>query len=206
MHAQAAITLLSLLAPVPSPAAAPGASTALAVPAAPALVAPPAAPELHLPRGGLELGTLAAPALLLAGLAGAALFLFRRRRAPGRRVQVLETTSLGPKRSLVLARLQNEVLLLGASEAGITLLRAQPASELELAEAPPEPVPAVPPPARGRRPADRTAAPLSGLVARLRNGRPDLGAGTSFETLLEESAEDQELRRKLARGQAGSVR
>jgi flagellar protein FliO/FliZ len=203
VHAKAAITLLSLLVPVLSPATATGTSTAPALPAATALPVPPAPPELHLPRGGLELGTLAAPALVLAGLAGAALFLLRRRRAPGRRVQVLETTSLGPKRSLVLARLRNEVLLLGASEAGITLLRAQPASELELAEAEPEPAD---PPARGRRPADRPAAPLSGLVARLRNGRPDLGAGTSFETLLAESAEDQELRRKLARGQAGSVR
>ena len=178
--------------------AAPLAAPALPAPAtAPGAAATASAPELHLPRAGLDLGALAAPAALIAALGGVALILARRKRAPGRRVQVLETTSLGPKRSLVLARLRDEVLLLGASEAGITLLRAQPAADLEL-DAAPAPAPAA-------RAAQRPAAPLSDLVARLRRARPDRGSAR-FEALLVESAEDQELRRKLARGQVGSVR
>jgi len=179
--------------------AAPLTAPALSSPAAtPGAAATASAPELRLPRAGFDLGALAAPAALIAGLAGATLLLARRRRAPGRRVQVLETTSLGPKRSLVLARLRDEVLLLGASEAGITLLRAQPAAELELDAAPPlAPSPST---------ADRRAAPLADLMARLRRARPDRPSAAHFESLLVESAEDQELRRKLARGLSGSVR
>jgi len=171
---------------------------ALPPPAGAGAPATESAAELHLPRTGLDLGALAAPAALIAGLGGAALLLARRRRSPARRVQVLETTSLGPKRSLVLARLRDEVLLLGASEAGITLLKAQPASDLE-GDAAPDPTPAA-------RAADRPVAPLADLMARLRRVRPDRPAAARFESLLVESAEDQELRRKLARGQAGSVR
>jgi flagellar protein FliO/FliZ len=188
-----AAALLSAPPTAPLPGSAPAAAGEPAAPAS----AP--APELHLPRSGLDAGALAAPAALLAGLGAAAFLLARRRRAPGRRVQVLETTSLGPKRSLVLARLRDEVLLLGASEAGIVLLRTQPAADLEL-DAAPDPAPAPAP-----RAADRAPAALSDLVARLRRGRPDR-ASARFESLLVESAEDQELRRKLARGQAGSVR
>jgi flagellar protein FliO/FliZ len=119
---------------------------------------------------------------------------------------VLETTSLGPKRSLVLARLRDEVLLLGSSEAGITLLRAQPAAQVEPdAEPDADPV-AIPAPIEAAPAGDRGPAPLEGLLARIRRARPDRRPQAKFEALLWESAEDQELRRKLARGQAGSVR
>jgi len=187
----AALASLSLLQaqPAAAPAPAPGAATP-ALAASPA----PAGTELHLPRGGFDLGGMAAPALLLVGLGAAALVLARRRRAPGRRVVVLETTSLGPKRSLVLAQLEGEVLLLGSSEAGIQLLKACPADEL--AEAPA--------PAHGRR-AGAPAA-LKGLVDRLRRTRPAPRPLEDFDDLLAESSEDQDLRAKLARGQAGSVR
>jgi flagellar protein FliO/FliZ len=168
-----------------------------------ATTAPGAVPELRLPRGGLEPSALAAPGVLLAGLAAAALVLRRRRRPSARRVQVLETTSLGPKRSLVLARFEDELLLLGASEAGIQLLRHRPGTEARapaaaLAEAPdfdPPPLPAREPP-----------GVLAGLVTKLRRVRPETAQAPRFDALLAESAEDQELRRKLARGQGGSVR
>lgn len=149
--------------------------------------------------------SLALPALVLLALAVAAIVLGRRRRSAPRLVQVLEQTSLGPKRALVLARLGDEVLLLGSSEAGITLLKVQPASP-EALQARPQPEPA------------REPAPVSGavasLVARLagRAVRPEPveGSGAApragFEDLLAESAEDQELRRKIAAGRGGSVR
>ena len=199
MLALLAAALLSAQPTAPLLPAAPAAPGPLAAPAA-AAAAPASLPELHLPRAGLDLGALALPAALILALGVAAVLLSRRRRTPGRRVQVLETTSLGPKRSLVLARLRDEVLLLGASEAGITLLRAQPAAEAGL-EAAPEPDEDGDGDA-----ADRPAPALQGLVARLRLARPGSRPGAGFEALLAESAEDQELRRKLARGQAGSVR
>ncbi|HET6439963.1 MAG TPA: flagellar biosynthetic protein FliO [Anaeromyxobacter sp.] len=165
-------------------------------PASPPPGAPAGVPELSLPRAGIDLGTLAAPAVLVFGLGLAAYLLRRRRSSPARRVQVLETTSLGPKRALVLARLEDELLLLGTSEAGIHLLRTRPAEEPEEEE-----------PA-GRRPPLAAEPPtaLRGLVARLRGTRPRAVESPAFEALLAESAEDQELRRKLAHGQAGSVR
>ena len=65
------------------------------------------------------------PLLAVGGLAAAAALAARRRQAQPRRLQVVETHALGPKRSLVLARLGEELLLLGCSEAGVTLLKSQ---------------------------------------------------------------------------------
>jgi len=203
VHAPLLAALLSLAAlPVnePEPAPEPGLSTPASAPAAaPARSAPP--PALTLPRGGLDAGALAAPIVLLAGLAAAALVLKRRRHPAGRRVEVLETTSLGPKRSLVLARLGDELLLLGASEAGIHLLHTRPAALGRAAEPELDALPVAEP-----EPRRETPPTLGGLVARLRRARPGAAPAPAFDALLAESAEDQELRRKLARGQAGSVR
>jgi hypothetical protein len=69
--------------------------------------------------------------LLLAALAAAALVLARRRRGAPRMIQIVETASLGPKRSLVVARVGDELLLLGSSEGGIALLTARPAQPVE---------------------------------------------------------------------------
>jgi flagellar biogenesis protein FliO len=130
-------------------------------------------------------------------------------------VQVLESTSLGPKRQLVVARLGEELLVLGASEAGIALLATRAAGAVAPA------VEAVSAPAAG---ATETDGVSSGAVAHLvalfkgkgralRAGGAGASSGaspgaqsTAFEELLSESREDLELRRKLARGQAGSVR
>jgi hypothetical protein len=70
--------------------------------------------------------SLLAPAGGLAVLAGAAYLLARRRKgaAVDRHIQILETASLGPKRTLIMARIGGETLLLGTSEAGITLLKS----------------------------------------------------------------------------------
>ncbi|MGC3998695.1 MAG: flagellar biosynthetic protein FliO [Anaeromyxobacter sp.] len=212
MHALLAAALLSASPALPAPGdqappapAAEAAALPEAAPApapAPAAPAPAAARPLELPTSaGPGLGSLIGPALVLLALAGAALFFSKRRRLPARMVQVLETTGIGPKRSLVVARMGDELLLLGSSESGITLLRSQPAPEAAA-----EPAPARP--ALQAAPAEPPAA-VAGLVARLRTARRPAAApapAAAFDALLAESAEDQELRRKLARGQAGSVR
>jgi flagellar biogenesis protein FliO len=155
----------------------------------------------------------------LAALAAVALLLSRRRgRSSGRLVEVVETASLGPKRQLVVARMGEALLLLASSESGITLLSTQPAPQEAVAGVPAEdeasaPVadaaPATPAPATPDEAADPDAPeePPSASVASLwerlrRRGRP---AEPSFEALLQETAEDLELRRKLSRGLAGKV-
>ncbi len=145
-----------------------------------------AVPDLPAPRpppAGLWVS-----ALLLAGLAAGAFALTRRRTRHTRMVELVESTSIGPRRSLVVARLGEELLLLGSSEAGIALLSTTPA--------PPRLAAAPAPPAEGRG---------FGLLARLRLA-PQRAPAPAFDSLLSESLEDVELRRKLASGQAGSVR
>jgi flagellar biogenesis protein FliO len=136
---------------------------------------------------------------MLAALAGLALYLARRRPSGGRRlVQVLETASLGPKRQLVVVRLRDDLLLLGSSEAGVTLLSTQPAPESLPATADGRPAAVEPP--RGERLAGR----LAGLWSSLRGGGR-APAPTSFDDLLQETSDDLELRRKLASGRPGRV-
>jgi len=196
-----AVTSLSAASALAAPPAAPA-------PAASSAPAAADAPALTLPASGPGLGALALPALALLALAAAALFFRRRRTQLPRLVQVLETTSLGPKRSLVVARLGGELLVIGASEAGLQLLAARPAAGLDGLEEParlrPVPLELTAPP---EAPAAAGLAGLSSLLGRLR-GRAGTGPTPTpaFDALLAESAEDLELRRKLARGQGGSVR
>ena len=76
----------------------------------------------NAPAGGVILGGIA-----LLALAGAAFYFSRRRAAGNRRhIQILETASLGPKRALVVARVGDATMILGTSEAGITLLQSVP--------------------------------------------------------------------------------
>jgi flagellar biogenesis protein FliO len=176
------------------------------------------APALTLPTGQIGLETIILPIAALAALALAALFALRRKRQAPRLVQVLESTSLGPKRNLVVARVGDELLVLGSSEAGLQLLAARPLqAEAGLAAQPSAParLRPVPDPAPERSGAaqlgaERPTGRLRSLLGRLRP-RPAAPAPLAaelagFEALLAESAEDQELRRKLAQGQAGSVR
>jgi flagellar biogenesis protein FliO len=200
---------LSLADPVgfPPPAAVAAAPQALA-PTAAAQPAPAtsAAPPLALPpAAGPGLDALILPVAALLALALAALLATRRKQGTARIVKVLESTSIGPKRALVVAQVGDEVMVIGSSEAGLQLLAARPAGvDLRGAEAPAR-LQAVPSPAE--EPAPARGAVL-GLLARLRGGRPAAAppAGPAFDALLEESTEDLELRRKLALGQPGSVR
>ena len=153
-------------------------------------------------------GSLAA-GLLLAGLTVAALLLARRKRRSSRRlVEVLESASLGPKRSLVVARMGDELLLLGSSEGGIALLATQPAPQgLETA---PLADSAAPSEDAGTGIAEAALGVIARLMGRLpaQAARPAAAASpvSPFDGLLTESLEDVELRQKLSAGQAGMVR
>src|SRR6185369_11118024 len=71
-------------------------------------------------------GGMLAAGVLLAALAFAAFHFTRRRARSSRYIQIIESASLGPKRSIVVARVGDATMVLGASEAGITLLKALP--------------------------------------------------------------------------------
>ncbi|WP_373049425.1 flagellar biosynthetic protein FliO [Vulgatibacter sp.] len=144
---------------------------------------PPIGEEAALATAAFpEFGAVALPAIVLLVLAGVALLLARRRGAPGRLVQVVETASLGPKRSVVVCRIGEELLVLGSSEAGIQLLATRPAPPRQ--EAAPE-----------------LEQSQAGALARL-----GLARKPGFDELLATSAEDEELRRKVAAGRARSPR
>jgi flagellar protein FliO/FliZ len=180
---------------------------------------------------GAGLGKVAIPALLLAALAVAAyLFARRRRGAPERHIHILESASLGPKRSLVIARVGDQTLILGSSEAGITLLRASPTSEFgagvpdvaadlatsakELSQTIEEALADIPEPdqapAAPARSAFRTIegglASLFGQRGTTNTDKDKKESSLDFDDLLEDSVEDQELRQKLAAGISARVR
>lgn len=141
-------------------------------------------------------------ALVIPVLLAALALLLKRKPAATRRLQIVETAGLGGKRELILAQLGGETLLLASSEAGVTLLAAR--------TLPPEAPAAVPAPAPAAAPAPAPApSPLSlvrGLFSRQAVApRPAAQQPQSFQSLLEESAEDLDLRRKLAAGRRGQV-
>jgi len=189
------------LADASGPPASPSSSSG-APPPRPPTTAPVASTSSLLgipPPPPTESSSIAGPiaaGLFLALLAVAALVMARRRRATPRLVEILETASLGPKRALVVARLGEEILVIGSSEGGIALLSSRPAAGLVAREvARPEAAQAPP------------ASPLRAVLeafSRLR--RHPAAAAPPFERLLTESVEDVELRRKLAQGGVGSVR
>ena len=228
------------------------------------LMAAKTAPSLDLPAPQAEpvkaasvapsgFRAVGMPALFLAGLAIAAYVFARKKRGLGntRRIQIIETASLGQKRSLVIARVGDETLVLGASEAGITLLqagdgsgapakltapasapgelaapavKAAPSSKLDEVELPneldqslvdaladvPEPDGIAPAAARGSfRSIEGGLASLFGRKAAATAAariEPKASAARTFDDLLEDSVEDQELRRKLAAGMSARVR
>jgi flagellar biogenesis protein FliO len=193
--------------PAPEPVFAPAAPVE-APRAEPVLAAPPAArlsTTLGAPAAPAEPtgSSLWLPAGLLLALALAALVLARRRRAaaPNRLLEVVESASLGPRRSIVVARVADELLVLGASEAGIHLLSSRPAPPAPAAAA--APAPAAAGPAEATRAAAGPGAQLAGLLARLAP-RPRR-VEPAFDAALAESLEDLELRRKLAGGRTGIV-
>lgn len=162
-----------------------------------------------------SLTTVLAVALLLG--VGIAAFLFARKRGSRERViRIVETASIGPRRSLVVASVGGRTMVLGVSEAGVSLLDS-PASlpatvGLPKAEETEDA-------ARGLRnfalaavePAAETPAEdkhESSLLSRLFHRKPREAEGLGredFEQLFAESMEDEELRRKLALGQSGRI-
>lgn len=216
---------LSLADPVgfPPPAAVVAAPAAQAAPAtaAPAAAAS-ATPPLSLPAAaGPGLDALILPVAALLALALAALFATRRKQRSARFVRVLESTSIGQKRSLVVAQVGDEIMVIGSSEAGLQLLAARPSGLEPGAAGAPHRLQAVPDEADA--PAEAPApvrGVVLGLLSRLRGrsaaglgdrsagpgGRLAPAADQGFDALLAESTEDLELRRKLALGQPGSVR
>jgi flagellar protein FliO/FliZ len=194
----------SILAAVALPPPAPVASTPSeperdqqVPPAPPAPVvaaAAPAGPVVARPTGTLastgpetSSTTLVLPALSLLALVGVALFTWRKKGRPDGLVQVLETASLGPKRSLVVTRAGGRTLLLGSSEAGIALLatlEAQGAPEATSAE---------------------IAGTQAGLLAKWMGKAPRGQPEPRFDDLLAETAADLDLRRKLEAGLPGRV-
>lgn len=101
-------------------------SAALTLVATAAAAPAPLFPAAPVDDGG---GGVFLPALALAVLAALAWFLSRRKRQAGGRLEVLESTSLGFKRSIVLVRVQDEILVVGSSEAGLSLLSRRPAGD-----------------------------------------------------------------------------
>ena len=103
--------------------------TAIPTPAPSPFVSLTGAPAPLPSSSAFSPGPLAA-GLFLALLAVAALVMTRRRRRTTRLIDILESVSLGPKRALVVARLGDELLVLGSSEGGIALLSTRPAAGL----------------------------------------------------------------------------
>jgi len=204
----------------PSGIAAPAAPIAApAAAGAPEPAPPPASADA--PRSAEAKGEEASPlrGLLLPGgallaLGGVALlFTLRKSRAPGS-LQIVESVSVGPKRSLVIAKVGDEELVLGCSEAGISLLSSRSATGGE-ARAPA-------PGASRVAGADPWLDSFDGKGAPRREERPEAAGSLarlftkagkvagkarrpSFDDLLADSAQDQELRRRLAEGAKGRI-
>jgi flagellar biogenesis protein FliO len=194
-------------------AAAPAKSAAASPTAASSAVAPAhsaAAPPVAARHPGL---LLVMAMLALVAVAGGVLVLTRRRARGQGLIHILETAAIGPKRALLVARVNGQIMVLGASEAGIALL-----APLEGASEPP--VAAVmgsPPVLRGGpdelalNSAAEAAPEPDGevsMLSRLFRLRPQQSSprdADAFRELLDESYEDQELRDKLAQGLSGKV-
>lgn len=162
------------------------------------------------------LATFVAAALLLG--AGGFAFMFARKRVSRQRViRIVETASIGPRRSLVVASVGGRTMVLGVSEAGVSLLDAP--TGLPAAGPVPKAADVGEDSASGlrgldlapREPAEEAPAEAkheSSLLGRLFRRKPreaeGLG-GDDFERLFAESMEDEELRRKLALGQSGRI-
>jgi flagellar biogenesis protein FliO len=261
-----AAPLLAALAPPPASDLAAfvagAAATATATAAANAAATVPGQAHEAKPKGGSGSGngsgsgsgggsSVVLAGILLVALALGAFFFARKRSTQSRYIRILETASLGPKRSIVVARIGESTMILGSSEAGITLLKQLPDGPDRPARKPPHstaragdammadldahgsiPVDleAIAARAMAREPSasasarpeedeasslpppdlDDVAHPVSqgGLLARLfRRGTPANDSPPArFEDLLEDSIEDQELRRKLSLGLGGRTR
>jgi flagellar biogenesis protein FliO len=151
--------------------------------------------------------------VLLVAVGGGVLVLTRRRtRRPGL-IQILETAAIGPKRALLVARVNGQTMVLGASEAGIALLGSLEGKTEPQVAAVMGNLPAVKEQPDDSGPEVTIDAPSEpegemGVLSRLFGHRPKDSSerdAAAFRELLEESYEDQELRNKLAQGLSGKV-
>ena len=173
------------------------------------------------------LSTSLAAAILVA-LAVAAVWFTRRRASRTRMIRIVETASIGPRRSLVVACIGGRTMVLGVSEAGVSLLDA-PATPVsfptvaEIEKAPPveDPALSLRNMLLGKAQATRSEDPKQegSLLSRLfHRAEPSietdrrtrafdevLSENLASENFASESFDDQELRRKLALGEAGRV-
>ena len=175
--------------------------------------------------GGSGAASTVMAVVLLAGLAIAAVVFARRRTARPRMIKIVETASIGPRRSLVIANVGGRTMVLGVSEAGVALLDAQlPALAPEAGNAQPASLADEPAAvseqavaglralAQARSLGDEPTSTSetkneSSLLSRLFHHQtaPLASSSREFEDLLSESLEDQELRRKLSLGESGRV-
>lgn len=142
--------------------------------------------ETSLPPGTWVLG------VVLAALAAVAFVLSRRQQRPSRQLHVMETASLGPRRSLVVAQFGGQTLLIGSSEAGLHVLTTRP--EVTAAAEAPTPAPEAP------------GLVVPAWLEQLKNQVSAKPAVPDFQQMLNDSVEDHELRRKLAAVGVGAVR
>ncbi|MDX2022663.1 MAG: flagellar biosynthetic protein FliO [Deltaproteobacteria bacterium] len=212
--------------PAPKPEVKPEPKVQTPVAEAPKAVAAPvktAAPAPAATQASLWGAAMKAlfPVLLLGGLAVLGLRFAKKRRAVGRHVKILETTQLGPKRSLIVAKVGNETLLLGASEAGIALIQVRPSNAVEDSMRPeteedidvsPKWADVLPADFRPKPANDEDENGQATMLSRLfRKRRQDIPEAWPFAnvldaSLMEESVEDRELREKLAMGMEARVR
>jgi flagellar biogenesis protein FliO len=160
------------------------------------------------------------PVLALGVLGIFALRFAKKRRGIGRHVSILETTSLGPKRALIVAKIGGETLLLGSSEAGITLIQVRPNAieedtetrgtsfdDIDSSTKWHDVLPAEFTPKAANDDDGGQAKMLSRLFSKRRKDIPTAWpfANVLDASLLEESIEDRELRDKLSMGMEARV-
>jgi flagellar protein FliO/FliZ len=173
--------LLPALSP---PAALPLSSPSLLAPASSSPVTPPSVSALS--SGSPSPLGLAGGALIILSLGAATLWTRKRKRQGTRHIQVVETASLGPKRSLALVVVGRQSLLLSCCDSGIFLVSAQPATPELLQETNP------------------TAASAAEARTPLFHSVETPRAPGGFAAQLAEAEETQGLRRRLS--EAGVLR
>jgi flagellar biogenesis protein FliO len=197
--------------PAPAPATPATAATTAASAAAPSH--PVSAPVAAVAGASHSGSSLILAVVMLVAVAGGVLALTRRRARRQGLIQILETAAIGPKRTLLVARVNGQTMVLGASEAGITLLQSLESKTEAPVAAVMANLPAVKEQPEDSGPDVTIDAPSDsegemGVLSRLFGRRPkDSSArdAAAFRELLEESYEDQELRNKLAQGLSGKV-
>jgi flagellar biogenesis protein FliO len=166
-----------------------------ASPTAPAQTPTPAPPA---PSGQ---GLWWLPFLALLAVAATAFVLSKKKHAQAGMIRIIESANLGPRRALVVAQVQGQMLLLASSEAGISVLSNQ------LTAPPPSQTFETPEEGFfGQLKSAELSSPIRAAMGALFPAKANV---PSFEKTLEEVSsvpqpqEDEDLRAKLAAGLKG---